>query len=522
MTRITGSGDVSTQQAALPEAKPLAVGQGLGRDSVVKVETAGSYLGNSSAPTSSDSLPRDIALRERVTKVIPDEAFELILSRSKPSEIKQTRKKSRRPAPPVPLKPSSLAKPSASTSEKQSLTSEKKPQTSGSDSPLQSIDNSDTSKKSPGTGVVSLQSPVLPESASTPESSILPEAAQPATSTETEYETQIAEVRFLSDDDDVSVQGSSQSNLPESAELTVDTIQAVVQTTNQLVSETESRVETGSAGDTVFPIRSDDLKQALSTVARENDLPDVSEDPEAQALLEKYLTVQLNRKGVETVKVESTPAPQLAVAEESIEIPPVITSSRPKTKTARLPKALRGIVDGGLKAKDQKTLDKHYGKFMLAVADHVRKNYEGTPPRNVQDAFYKAMIQLGTHGNYLKEVSVTIEGVTRQKPQNKKKLALQASTLAQISQAGADKDESMVGSVTSTVTRKGLLSPQQQDYLFRTCMGLEPVSGLGLQADLKTNLKEIDRALAKLEDPSLDETEQQKVAGGSEISSCRG
>lgn len=491
MASISGSSDIQSQQAVLPDADPEpTIGKGIGRNSVTAVETSTIYMGQPLQPTSSKNLPGGIALRERMTKVIPDEAFRLLLSSAKPSQVRQANRK------PVPQEaiPSRVSTP-------ESGTSVQSPATSDVLSPKQKLP----------------ETPASPQSGNFTISEIVVTPAVPQT-TDIEYENQIAEVRSLAGDDDgtESVQNTGEHNDNDSPELAVDKLKAIVLTTNELVSEAKNQLETGSSGDAVFPLRSEELKRELARVAEEQGLPDVTDDPETQHLLEEYLTVRLDREGVVAVKVqtlEDEKDSQLAGTGENRDIPPLVSSSREQVSAAPLPKALQKILTAGLKATDQKELNKQFSAYTTAVIHYVQKNFTGAPPSELQEAFYNGMIELGTHGDYLKSIDFTVEGVTRTKPQNKKKLALLASTLSQIQQAGQAKDESQVGSTTSTFTRKGLYSQEQQDLLFRTCMGLEPVSGIALRADLKSAFKDIDKLIKKLENPELPEAGRKQLEG---------
>ncbi|MET4694669.1 hypothetical protein [Endozoicomonas lisbonensis] len=195
--------------------------------------------------------------------------------------------------------------------------------------------------------------------------------------------------------------------------------------------------------------------------------------------------------------------------EESRDIPPLVPSGRANIEASPLPDTVREIVKNGLEAKDEKSLHKAFMQYTTKVMDYVKEQYKGSsPPPELQEAFFNGMIELGAHGDYLKSSSFTVSGVTLFKPRNKKKLALLASTILQIQQAGAAKDEAMVGSITSTVTRKGLIPKAQHELLFQTCMGLEPVSGIALRADLKSTFREIDKLEAKLANPETGDAER--------------
>ena len=201
-------------------------------------------------------------------------------------------------------------------------------------------------------------------------------------------------------------------------------------------------------------------------------------------------------------------------------IPPLVVSSRARVKASPLPEPVRKIVEAGLGAKDEKNLHTAFQQYTREVMNYVEEHYQGSnPPAEVQEAFYNGMIELAAHGDYLKSSSFTVSGITFFKPQNKKKLALLASTILQIQQAGAAKDEAMVGSITSTVTRKGLFDPDQQKRLFQTAMGLEPVSGIALRADLKNTFREINKLEAKLANPQTGAGERRGV--GTELQKKR-
>ncbi|UYM15707.1 hypothetical protein [Endozoicomonas euniceicola] len=228
--------------------------------------------------------------------------------------------------------------------------------------------------------------------------------------------------------------------------------------------------------------------------------------------------------------------------EANQEIHPLDSASRAGVKASPLPESVQKIVEAGLNTKEGKKLQDVFMHYTHEVMAYVKQHYdgEGNPPVELQEAFYNGMIELAAHGDYLKSlwfipsstsgtllrglVSSTVPlggmvaslapvvtGVSRFKPRNKKKLALLASTIFQIRQAAAAKDEAMVGSITSTVTRKGLFTPDEQKRLFQTAMGLEPVSGIALRADLKNTLRDIDKLKIKLDNPDLSGAQRQAL-----------
>ncbi|MCW7552425.1 hypothetical protein NX722_07165 [Endozoicomonas gorgoniicola] len=195
-----------------------------------------------------------------------------------------------------------------------------------------------------------------------------------------------------------------------------------------------------------------------------------------------------------------------ASVEANRDIPPLVPSGRAGIKALPLPKTVGQIVKNGLEAKDVKSLQKAFTQYTTKVMDHVKEHYQGSsPPAELQEAFYSGMIELVTHGSYLTYSSFNVSGVTLFKPQNKKKLALQASTILQIQQAGKAKDGAMVGSYTSNLIQKGSMTHEKQEFLFRTCMGLEPVSGIALREDLKNTIREIDKLEIQLTSPKTDD-----------------
>ncbi|AMO56761.1 hypothetical protein GZ77_02710 [Endozoicomonas montiporae] len=221
-------------------------------------------------------------------------------------------------------------------------------------------------------------------------------------------------------------------------------------------------------------------------------------------------TASLSRVRELKVLPEQT-EPDDSSIDTNMDIPDLVPSGRGQIKEAELPKGIAKTVAAGLKATDQKSLKVAFTNYTREVMDYVKQHCQGNPPAELQEAFYNGMIELGTHGDYLKSISFTVEGVTRTKPRNKKKLALLAATVFQIQKAGNEKDEAMVGSTTSTLIRKGLIKKENLEFLYKTCMGLEPVSGIALRADLKNTLKDVAKTRTKLSATNLSDDDRNRL-----------
>ena len=301
------------------------------------------------------------------------------------------------------------------------------------------------------------------------------------------------------------------SEQPESVSVSdtsnVDRSQAVYDEYKALVLATNEFIEShGAEQGVAVHLNQGDLQASLSAACQELGISDLSQSPEPLELFERYITTRLQRQGVEVAPYETREAalefgdPELEKGKEAEKLlqneAQVVASEvaiRPEIKAAPLPEKVKAVLDNGLQSQNYAELSKAKKEYYDAVILYCQEYYgdDGVPPE-LQEAFYKGMLELAVHGSYLEKTDFEIKGSSSRKPKHKKRLAMVAASIREVRKTKNDLPGGMVGSTMNALTNRTLIQDAREaDYLFGHCMGFELVSGKELALPLKKTMENL-------------------------------